>query len=222
MGGGKKRKRRKEIDTRAFPLGDAGLTVTRAIGPETDRGCVLVASEFISDALGQIFRKQFTKANVSEDGQFELLNNTMAPLFNFGMRITYARAFGLVPASLYEALQSIRSIRNPCAHRAGPVHLADPRFADDVRALDAFVELIIPKASEARLLIRYAWEGPSILNKRSFSSERLTFMDAALAVWGSLYRIAEEEERPQESGLFGLNPTPLSAPQPPQAETPPT
>ena len=103
---------------RPFGLGDGGRTLWNAIAPELDRGCVLIAAEFISDALEWMLRAKFEKEGLGAGDQDELLTDRYAPISDFSLRAKLGWAFGLIDPGLFSALEAIRRIRNLCAHQS--------------------------------------------------------------------------------------------------------
>ncbi len=111
------------------------LDAWRALEIETDRGCVLVAAEWLSDHLAALLRTKFSLEDVPKGEQDDLLNGFYAPLSAFGVRASVCRAFGIIPARTFNALTAVRKIRNHCAHSQGVVSFTDKKIEHWVRVL---------------------------------------------------------------------------------------
>lgn len=138
MGGkkGKKRKGRKK-----FVSGDAEAErkIILALNDESDRGAVLVATEWLGDLLEALLRAKFSAEGVDRESvQDLLLNGVTAPLGSFAIRLKACHAFGLVRKEVYEVADALREIRNHCAHAKAVVSLKDDDIAEYVRAIHDF------------------------------------------------------------------------------------
>jgi DNA-binding MltR family transcriptional regulator len=86
---------------------------------ESDRGVILVASEYLNTALEERLRLHFI-----DDGEaHESMLGREAPLGTFSARIAGAYALGLIDLEMRKNLDRIRRIRNYCAH-----HVLDVTF----------------------------------------------------------------------------------------------
>jgi hypothetical protein len=166
-------------------LSAEGMPMALALAHETDRGCALVAAEFLSDALELLLRTKFNSTKTPESIQQSLLSRGESPIYTFAMRSKVCMAFGLIFPPTYDALNRIREIRNPCAHRAGPIDLADKELADNLRWLEGFVKSNPIQTSgtlggdDGTYRIGFEWDD---LIPGRFTSDRKTFMDAAMLV----------------------------------------
>lgn len=186
-------KKRKRL-SKASDLREGQVSPRTLLAPETDRGCVLIASEMLSDSLSQLFEELFKKHQVSRKASDELLKNVTAPLFSFGMRLKFAKAFGLLRTATSDALDDIRKIRNLCAHGVGGVHLDD----EDIRPLVANLKKYL-LSGNPRFAGRIEKFGTLASNGdvngwktaggdiTTYSSERYIFMDTVMMIHLSIH-----------------------------------
>lgn len=116
-----------------------------ALGRETDRGCALMAGEYLSDQLGELLRASFVndaKASAS------VLDDPNGPLGTFSSRIEFAYLLGLVGPAAWRELHLIRKVRNEFAHDYRPLTFDDMSIANRCRELraHALVPLERPRA----------------------------------------------------------------------------
>jgi len=83
----------------------------KEMNSETDRGIVLISSEFLSHCL-EILLKSFMIKSKETDKLFE----TFQPLSSFSSRINVSLSCGLISREEYNELNVIRKIRNRSAH----------------------------------------------------------------------------------------------------------
>ena len=154
-------------------LGHEGIQFGEALAKETDRGCALIAAEFISDTLEQYFRREMHAKGASENEIRDFLTSAAAPLGNFSPRIKAAYWFGLIGKNTYGALDNIKEIRNQCAHRAGPIDFTDTELAVYVRGLgDYWAGKVAINSEEAGFV-------GAIRNTDGYSPQRLVFTRCA-------------------------------------------
>lgn len=86
------------------------------LAAESERVAPLIAAEMINDCLQAYLTKWFEETKTPKKLQKSLLDSNNAILGTLGSRIMVARAFGLIDDMKYHALDSLRIIRNHCAH----------------------------------------------------------------------------------------------------------
>ncbi len=106
------------------------LTIVRVVGwpdlpnhlktilQDSDRGCILSMVESLNVLLERQIRLKFTAlSGVNEkDLDFLLSRRPIPPLGSFGVRITLARALGLIEDDVRAALAQFQALRNDQAH----------------------------------------------------------------------------------------------------------
>jgi len=84
----------------------------KALTPETDRGCALMAAAFLDEKL-----KELLKANLVNDTKLvHKAFDASGPLGSFSSRIDMAYLLGLIPKNSHRDLHLLRKIRNDFAH----------------------------------------------------------------------------------------------------------
>jgi DNA-binding MltR family transcriptional regulator len=168
-------------------VGHGGLDFGIAITSETDRGCALVVAEFLSDCFEQYIRRTMEVRGATEGDIRDFLTGSVAPLNNFSLRVKTAYWFGLIGKTTYEALESIREIRNQCAHRAGSIDFADAAITEYIRRLEKYWEARgIPGSFIADCV-----SGMVKVDEQSgFSPQRITFMRASACAFMSIRMLA--------------------------------
>jgi len=84
----------------------------KALTPETDRGCALMAAAFLDEKL-----KDLLKANLVNDTKLaHKVFDASGPLGSFSSRIDMAYLQGLIPKNAHRDLHLLRKIRNDFAH----------------------------------------------------------------------------------------------------------
>lgn len=171
-----------------FAIGHGDVTMAMALAKETDRGCVLVAVEFLSEAIDALLRDEFAGRTIDQKLQDKLLTGVIAPLGTFAMRTTFAYVFGLIPKPTYDALETIRKIRNTCAHRRGLIDLKDNDVKVHIEALERFLCDVSkkPSYSEDEPVFGEMWENAGAA-KEHLTRERLIFMDSAHLLFAWLF-----------------------------------
>jgi hypothetical protein len=132
--GGKKKKGKK-------PFMDWIFT-NHAMWNESDRACPLIGCEALNDRLDSLLRETFAREGLNSDLRGRLLDSFTSPLYSFGMKITMCRAFGVLAHEVCDLLDSLRLIRNHCAHHPRIVSLDDIEITEEVRVIREFVKRI--------------------------------------------------------------------------------
>jgi hypothetical protein len=79
---------------------------------ESDRGRVLVVTAFIEDLVSELLLSYLPDIPSTK----ELLIGHNAPVSNLSGKVALARSLGLLKAEEYEAIHTVRKIRNKFAH----------------------------------------------------------------------------------------------------------
>ena len=108
-------------------LRQAALTFTK----QSDRGSALIAVAWVDDAL-----KECLKAFFHHDRKIaDTLLQPEGPLGSFSSRIKTAYLLGIITASLYSDLETMRKIRNDFAHVRQAVRFNNQSIKDRCKAL---------------------------------------------------------------------------------------
>jgi DNA-binding MltR family transcriptional regulator len=132
-------------------------TVQSAVRPflslvnESDRGCVLLITTHLDDALGAL-HKGYIKATISASTR--LLNDLFrpyAPLSTFRARIQIGYSYGLIPVEDYRDLELIRTLRNDAAHSSTDFSFGDAKLQEQVLRLHGphRIQELLPELLEA-------------------------------------------------------------------------
>lgn len=159
-------------------LGDRGETIVYALAGESDRGCALVAAEFLSDALKHYLRVKFTKEGAPKSLQNRLLEGLLGPLDSLAMRTNICRAIGLIGPKTFKAINDIREIRNRCAHQTS-FSLQDVDIQQYIGALASYLSDMKSEPGEPNL--RRMWKSVGE-DFAAISAERATLLNAAFTV----------------------------------------
>ena len=161
MGGAKKKldRLRKELakKQRLSGLGAGGETIPYALIVETDRGCALVASEYVNDALEALLLAKFDKEGTPKEIKADLVGSFIAPLGSLAMRARACRAFGIINQDTYDAIDALREIRNACGHRKGRIDLQDKEISKYVRWLEKYIGRYPMIYPDGRAVEGWAW-----------------------------------------------------------------
>jgi DNA-binding MltR family transcriptional regulator len=104
----------------------------KALTPETDRGCALMAAAFLDETL-----KELLKANLVNDTKLaHKVFDASGPLGSFSSRIDMAYLLGLIPKNALRDLHVLRKIRNDFAHVSDNLSFETPNISD--RCSDLF------------------------------------------------------------------------------------
>ena len=107
---------------------------------ESDRGCVLAGTAFMSDELDALLREAFRGPSTAINRLFDGPN---PPLGSLWAKSTLATAMGLIDAKTCDTLDTLRKMRNAFAHSSGPVSLSDERLTTLLNTLRAPVRKVV-------------------------------------------------------------------------------
>lgn len=136
-----KQKNKNQADGRPKPWymsEDRNELLLAALCGETERGQVLIAAEFLNTGLKWCIRLK-ARNEGSEEVAKGLLGRRQV-LGDFGARIDVARVFGLILAEDFEALNTIRQIRNRFAHDAFKIRLDAKDLDKHAKTLSKYIE----------------------------------------------------------------------------------
>ena len=104
-------------------------TIVKVVAEETERGCVLLASAVIEDALEILLRAKFAAGSgleIDSPGKGGKLikglffDGALPPLGSFSMKIKLCWALGLITQDVAKAIDKFRKMRNSAAHPDKP------------------------------------------------------------------------------------------------------
>jgi hypothetical protein len=128
--------------------------ILSAIANDNARVSVLICVEWLDDALELLLRVKFLTTQLPNVESERLFSSFSSPLYTFGAKVIFSRAFGLLDQETFEVLEAIRSVRNYCAHHKGTVtlenKLADTEKEAAVRKIVLFAERIAGAPAETR------------------------------------------------------------------------
>ena len=111
---------------------DVVMDFRHSLRKETDRGCALMAAEFLSSELGGLLRRRFVDDGKACDA---VLEDGNGPLGTFSSRIEFAYLLGLIGPEARRELNLVRRIRNEFAHDYKPLDFNAERIANRCREL---------------------------------------------------------------------------------------
>jgi hypothetical protein len=176
-------KKQVELEDRRGGFGVGGIELQHALMAETDRGCALVAAEFLNDGLEFLLRERFKATKTEAKLQEQLVGSFTAPLGTFAMRARACLAFGLIAHDIYDAIERIREIRNECGHRKGAIELHDSEIKMHIDWLSAF-NCRHPTAGDDGTFRQVGWPWWNDFGRKEsiYSAQRTAFMDSAFTV----------------------------------------
>jgi DNA-binding MltR family transcriptional regulator len=120
-----------------------------SLSAETDRGCALMAAEFLSTQLSELLRAHFVDDSKACDSVFKDANGSLSTFFS---RIEFAYLLGYVGPVARREMHLIRKIRNEFAHEFTPLSFTEDRISARCRELSAYV--VLPDPSPRRTFVR--------------------------------------------------------------------
>ncbi len=109
----------------------SALEFRKALTDESDRGCVLFAAAYLDAKLSDLL---YVSLVTDRDIEEELFKGN-SPLSTFSSRIKMAFYLGLISKACRKNLDTIRSIRNHCAHKLDVNPLSDQSIRDQCKSL---------------------------------------------------------------------------------------
>jgi DNA-binding MltR family transcriptional regulator len=101
---------------------------------ESDRGIVLIFSEYINELLRRILAFEAYKKTKSRSVVDDLFNDSR-PLGTFSSRLLSAHAFGVINKKPYLTISIMRKIRNVFAHENTLIDLSSPKLKNLISEL---------------------------------------------------------------------------------------
>jgi hypothetical protein len=146
----------------------------RLMSLETDRGCWLIATSVIENAIEQLLRSGFEILRGGEDADAEvddLFNKRPLPILgNLWVKTRLARALGLIPADFGDFLDSLRDSRNEFAHRPYPLEITCGDVEQLVQIIPTWKymteQILSPTAEWFWQHVQSAGESPNLSNPR--------------------------------------------------------
>ena len=160
--------------------------LSESLGMESDRGCVLLGAEILSNDLESLFRSYFRKDPQIVKKTINPLFKGFNPLATFAARIDLAYSMGLIPRVIYRRLHLVRELRNRFAHTAGLLDFRDSKckpLLDEIAGAD---KNPLENSEEAKQIV----VGKQKLNKKEFAN-RAAFM-FAIAQLSTIVEVLEE------------------------------
>jgi len=148
---------------------------TSAAPKDSDRGTFHLCSDFVKElkdaspparaimpatALDEILARFLEKAVADQKVAKRLVRRPFAPLGTFAARIDAAYGFNLINKDQYQALSTIRAVRNHFAH-SGNSSFSDPEVRDICLALN-LKHVIYPPGHESDPETRYLMNASAI------------------------------------------------------------
>jgi hypothetical protein len=99
---------------------------------ESDRGVVVILGSMVEDILLERLLEQFGSLTPA---QTKNLARAGGLLNNFDHRITLAHAMGLIDEEMVETLQTVKAMRNACAHSRLDITFGTPELRDTLALL---------------------------------------------------------------------------------------
>ena len=128
---------------------DLVMEFREGLTPETDRGCALMAAEYLSDQLAELLKAHFVDDAKVCDSVFEGANGVLG---TFSSRIDFVYLLGYVGAVARRELHLIRRIRNEFAHEYKPLAFTAQAVESRCRELRAYT--LIPDTSPRANFVR--------------------------------------------------------------------
>jgi DNA-binding MltR family transcriptional regulator len=128
---------------------DIAMEFRGSLSDETDRGCALMAAEYISNQLGELLRAYFVDDEKACNSALDDPNGSLSAL---SARIEFAYLLGLIGPIARPELDLIRKIRNDFAHAYKPLLFTETKIADRCRELRAYT--VFPEQSPRANFVR--------------------------------------------------------------------
>lgn len=120
---------------------DTGQLIAKAVeildilAKEGDRGCVLVATALLEEAIELHLRARLVSSPSKSD---ELVSrSSMVPISSFSAKIDLAYRIGLFPHNERSIYHQLRKLRNECAHSSSNQDFSLPSFKERIKNMIA-------------------------------------------------------------------------------------
>ena len=102
---------------------------------ESDRGCILVALDFLSNALERLLSAFFkSQSKIHKQDIKYLFESPNGPLSTVSNRANLAYASGLIDADVWQVISKIRSLRNMVGHSSEIVSLSSTAVSEIINS----------------------------------------------------------------------------------------
>ena len=156
------------------------LEYFRSLLSESDRGCVILLAERISDELRNMHEEYIVSKTEQSKKKIDELFSGFGPLSSFSNRIKLGHAYGLIPKDDYEDLERLRKIRNLSAHSIEDFSL------DTVDNKKLIFEIGAPVRELGQKLLSSIVtqeERDAVLHRTTNTSTKLVFVCAGISLW---------------------------------------
>jgi hypothetical protein len=105
--------------------------LSKSLEAESDRGCVLVVSALVENALEDQISARLIRKIAKDD---ELMSHsTNSPISTFSAKINLAYRLGIIPAYERKIYHQLRELRNTCAHQIDQQDFGKLHFKDRIK-----------------------------------------------------------------------------------------
>lgn len=105
--------------------------LSKSLEAESDRGCVLVVSSLVENALEEHISARLIPKVGKDDELMSRSNNN--PISTFSAKINLAYRLGIIPAHERKTYHQLRELRNACAHQIDQQDFNKIHFKDRVK-----------------------------------------------------------------------------------------
>lgn len=105
--------------------------ISKSLEAESDRGCVLVVSSLVENALEeQIIARLIPK--IGKDDEL-MSHSNYGPISTFSAKINLAYRLGIIPTHERKIYHQLRELRNTCAHQIDQQDFGKLHFKDRIK-----------------------------------------------------------------------------------------
>lgn len=134
---------------------------------ESDRGVALLGAAYLDTALKSLLEASLAGGRAVAD---KLLNIPDAPLGTFSARIAMAYGLGHIGPNYFQALESIREIRNVFAHFRRSLTFEDPEIRKYIESTFRLPYVLPDPPPDLSLMRnRYIWTTAMILGRLTYA-----------------------------------------------------
>jgi len=145
----------------------ACMVFRKALTPETDRGCALMAAAYLDERLKLLLQSRlvFDKKYVRRALDFN------GPLGTFSSRIDFAYLLGLIPKNAQRDLHLMRKIRNEFAHVASSLNFESESVSAECKKF--YFDGVVPEAPARSKFTRAAMGLLSFIDVAIFKTSHI-------------------------------------------------
>ncbi|MEX1231864.1 MAG: hypothetical protein WEB58_16585 [Planctomycetaceae bacterium] len=145
----------------SFAIASEWHRVIDELDRESDRGVALIAAAFLDTALRSLLEASLAGGQTVAD---KLFNSPNAPLGTFSSRIAMAYGLGHIGPHYFNALESVREIRNVFAHFRRALTFEDPEIRKWIESTFTLPYILPSPPPDLSLMRnRYIWTTAGIL-----------------------------------------------------------